>query len=97
VKTAGTAGSRRRRARRDPSGAHWSTLNSPARPSEPGTFIHLPRGVPHSYRAGDAGGEKLILAVPGGLEAFFAGLADVAGGPTTMDQLREVHGITMLP
>lgn len=36
-----------------------------------GDFVHLPMGLPHGYVAGPKGGQKLILATPGGLEAFF--------------------------
>jgi mannose-6-phosphate isomerase-like protein (cupin superfamily) len=38
----------------------------------PGSFVHLPRGVLHSYRnTGDRPARFLTLIVPAGLEAFF--------------------------
>lgn len=38
----------------------------------PGSFVHLPRGVLHSYRnTGDGPARFLTLIVPAGLEAFF--------------------------
>lgn len=36
-----------------------------------GSWVHLPRGLPHRYVAGDDGAEFLIHAVPGGLEQLF--------------------------
>lgn len=38
----------------------------------PGSFVHLPKGVLHSYRnTGDVPARFLTLIVPAGLEAFF--------------------------
>jgi len=37
---------------------------------EAGQFTLAPRGVPHSYRAGDAGARALVQAAPAGFEAF---------------------------
>lgn len=58
-----------------------------------GQFVHLPHAVPHKYVAGPDGGEKLILAHPGGLEQFFdewdAGTDDVRA-------LGRRHGIEFL-
>lgn len=38
-------------------------------------FVYLPAGVPHAWCVGsETQGTKLILAVPGGIESFFADL-----------------------
>lgn len=53
-------------------------------------FVHLPAGVPHAWRVvSETQGTKLILAVPGGIEAFFDDL--VAG--MSVDELTHRHGV----
>ena len=37
----------------------------------PGSFVFLPRGVPHAQDIHPGGARKLIIAVPGGIEGFF--------------------------
>lgn len=58
----------------------------------PGAFVYLPRAVPHAYTVGDAPGTKLIIAVPGGIESFFAEMAE----GLDPDEIGQRHGITML-
>jgi mannose-6-phosphate isomerase-like protein (cupin superfamily) len=41
----------------------------------PGGFVFLPAGIPHEQTT-SARARKLILAVPGGLEGFFRGMAE---------------------
>ena len=53
----------------------------------PGSFVYLPRGIPHSYTVGDAPATKLILSLPGGLEY------DDHPDP---DHLTHHHGVTYL-
>ncbi|WP_020672316.1 cupin domain-containing protein [Amycolatopsis nigrescens] len=36
-----------------------------------GAFVFVPGGLPHGLRAGGAGGRKLTLIMPGGMEGFF--------------------------
>jgi len=56
-------------------------------------FVYLPRGVPHAWQvAGEEAGCKLILAVPGGVERFFADLAV----DTDLDSLAHRHGVRFL-
>jgi uncharacterized RmlC-like cupin family protein len=42
----------------------------------PGSFVFLPRGVPHKYGVGARGGRSLIICSPGGIERYFEKLAD---------------------
>lgn len=57
-----------------------------------GAFVYLPRGIPHSVTAGPEGGTQLIMALPGGLEAFFADLA----ADTPPSDLATRHGLRFL-
>jgi quercetin dioxygenase-like cupin family protein len=41
----------------------------------PGDFFLAPRGVPHTYRAGDEGARWLVATTPAGFERFVAGAA----------------------
>lgn len=41
----------------------------------PGTFVYLPRGVPHAFAVRTPTARLLVLLAPGGFERFFAGLA----------------------
>jgi len=50
----------------------------------PGSYVHLPRGVPHTFVVeGDSNARYLILYVPGGAERFFI----EAGRPAEGDGL----------
>lgn len=40
-----------------------------------GEFFLAPRGVPHTYRVGDAPARALVLSTPGGFERFVAEVA----------------------
>ena len=38
-----------------------------------GDFVHIPRGVPHTFKnIGEETGKLLVVATPGGVEKFFA-------------------------
>ena len=41
-----------------------------------GDFVLIPKGVPHSYRSGTAGGRVLVIS-PAGLENYFSDVAEV--------------------
>ncbi len=41
----------------------------------PGSFVYLPKGLPHRYRAGESGGRLLMLFIPSGIEGYFRALA----------------------
>jgi mannose-6-phosphate isomerase-like protein (cupin superfamily) len=43
----------------------------------PGTFVLVPRGIPHTFRAaGDAAPRFLVIASPAGIDRMFAEIAD---------------------
>src|SRR5262249_21784620 len=63
-----------------------------------GAFVHFPRGIPHAYQnARTAPSRALVLAIPGGLEHFFAEMSQV--DPADADAFQKVaviadrHGI----
>ncbi len=58
----------------------------------PSDFVYLPRGVPHSYQVVDGPAAKLILAVPGGIEAFF----DDVAADVDLDELMHRHRVRFL-
>jgi len=50
-----------------------------------GDFFLAPRGVPHTYRVGDAPARWPVLSRPGGFEAFVADVAALEDlSPTTL-------------
>jgi hypothetical protein len=75
-----------------------------------GEFLLAPRGVPHTYRAGDAGARALVHSSPAGFEAFVEAVsrpADAAvlpepAAPPTPEQAAQLaaiaaeHGIEIL-
>jgi mannose-6-phosphate isomerase-like protein (cupin superfamily) len=50
--------------------------------ADPGTYVLVKRGTPHTIVAHDGGGRLLLLAVPGGHEAMFRELAGL--GPQSL-------------
>jgi quercetin dioxygenase-like cupin family protein len=38
----------------------------------PRSFVFLPRGIPHTFHAADGQADVLFIAVPGGIEHYFA-------------------------
>jgi mannose-6-phosphate isomerase-like protein (cupin superfamily) len=42
--------------------------------AEPGSFVFLPRNVPHVLRSVDGPATTLVIATPGGLDEYFADL-----------------------
>lgn len=63
----------------------------------PGDFVLAPRGVPHTYRVGDAPARWLVISSPSGFERFVAevgtrGIAD----PATLAEVAATHGIEIL-
>ena len=72
-----------------------------------GEYAFAPRGVPHTYRAGDAGAVTLVSSLPGTFAAFVreAGRPaerpelPVLDGPPDVERLARIaaaHGITLL-
>lgn len=74
------------------SGRYRITCGEQTWDAGPHDFVHLPRAVPHAYRVVDGPAAMLVLAVPGGLEAFFD---DLAAGASP-DELTHRHGVTFL-
>jgi mannose-6-phosphate isomerase-like protein (cupin superfamily) len=53
-------------------------------PAAPGSYVHLPRGVPHTFVVeGDSNARYLVLYAPGGAEGYFV----EAGRPAEGDGL----------
>lgn len=55
---------------------------------EPGDFALGPRGVPHSYRVGDAPAHLLVTSTPSGFERFVTEVAEL--GEPTPDAVTEI-------
>ena len=69
----------------------------------PGTWVWGPRDVPHGYQVHSRRGRHLSLTMPGGFEAFFEEVADVATPSTdpgnVMGQLTAIaarYGVELL-
>lgn len=73
----------------------------------PGSFLFLPRGVPHAFRVSEAGPARLlILTLPGGFEDFVAEAGARARKPelppaspvdlSTLPETAARHGIDIL-
>jgi quercetin dioxygenase-like cupin family protein len=55
-----------------------------------GSFVFVPRGTPHSYTVGPAGGRVLVVT-PAGLERYFAEVAERLGqGAVSMEDEAEI-------
>jgi mannose-6-phosphate isomerase-like protein (cupin superfamily) len=61
-----------------------------------GSFVFLPRRLPHAFHSVGGPARVLIIAVPGGLDEYFAAL-HLAGGhgaePDELARIRDAHGI----
>jgi mannose-6-phosphate isomerase-like protein (cupin superfamily) len=55
-----------------------------------GSFVHLPKGVPHTYKNVGIGSARfLTLIVPGGLEKFFEEVGKPASDPSSPPAFEE--------
>lgn len=66
-----------------------------------GDFVHVPPNVPHIFQnTSDKDGRMVVIIKPGGLEKYFAELAEKAmNDPTNIAALSEIgvrYGITLL-
>ena len=65
-----------------------------------GSLVFIPGGVPHGFRAGPSGGQKVVVFVPGGSEGFFVEWREVhdAGDETSdaIASLAERYGLVRL-
>ena len=56
-----------------------------------GSFVFLPRTLPHTFHSVDGPARLLIIGTPGGLDEYFAALRVAA--PEEHERLRETYGI----
>lgn len=66
-----------------------------------GSFVFLPRGVPHRYQAGKEGGRLLMIFAPGGIEDYFRAVAaameeDGALQSSRAHEIADAYGIDLL-
>jgi quercetin dioxygenase-like cupin family protein len=62
-----------------------------------GDYVVGPRGVPHAYRAGDAGARVLVTSMPAGFERFVAEVAGLdAVDPEVLTAVAARHDIEIL-
>ena len=65
-----------------------------------GSFVFLPKGVPHRYQAGNAGGRLLMIFAPGGIEGYFRAVAtameDGALESSRAHEIAYAYGIDLL-
>jgi mannose-6-phosphate isomerase-like protein (cupin superfamily) len=65
----------------------------------PGSFVFLPRGIPHGHTIDPGGATKLILLCPGGFEGFFRDMAQGFAASMTFekrDATSAKYGVTFL-
>lgn len=63
----------------------------------PGDFFLAPRGVPHTYRAGDEGARWLVASTPAGFERFVASAATLESPtPDAVAAVAAEHDIKIL-
>jgi quercetin dioxygenase-like cupin family protein len=66
-------------------------LGDDVRPAPPGTFMFVPRGVPHCFtNAGEDAARVLIFFTPAGMERFFDGFAALAPAEMTPEAFRRL-------
>lgn len=59
----------------------------------PGSLVHIPRGLPHTFHNGGAGEAlMLVMVTPAGLERYFEAVGTPATGPTPPPVTEEVIG-----
>jgi quercetin dioxygenase-like cupin family protein len=62
----------------------------------PGSFVFLPRNLPHVFRSVGGPAKALLLVTPGGLDEYFAELHTALSsdaGPAEIAMLQERYGI----
>ena len=66
--------------------------------AEPGSFVFLPRNVPHALRSVDGPATTLVIATPGGLDEYFADLhtaIEADADPAEVAAIQAAHGISL--
>ena len=61
-----------------------------------GSFVFLPRGRPHRFRAVGRPARLLLIAVPGGIEDYFREI-NAASGDDERTRIGERYGIRVVP
>ena len=61
-----------------------------------GSFVFLPRGRPHQFRAREQPARLLLIAVPGGIEDYFRQINNAATDEE-LHQIGEQYGIRVVP
>jgi mannose-6-phosphate isomerase-like protein (cupin superfamily) len=61
-----------------------------------GSFVFLPRGLPHRFWAAGPAARLLLIAVPGGIEDYFREI-NAASGDDERTQIGARHGIRVVP
>ena len=61
-----------------------------------GSFVFLPRGRPHRFWATGAAARLLLIAVPGGIEAYFREI-NAASDDDERTRIGERYGIRVVP
>jgi mannose-6-phosphate isomerase-like protein (cupin superfamily) len=61
-----------------------------------GSFVFLPRGRPHRFRAKDLPAKLLLITVPGGIEDYFQQINN-ATTDEERDRIGEQHSIRVVP
>lgn len=57
-----------------------------------GSFVYIPRGMPHTFRVGDAGSRKLNLYTPSAMEGYFEELGEALRTGVDEEGLAEIAG-----
>jgi quercetin dioxygenase-like cupin family protein len=63
----------------------------------PGSFIFMPRNVPHAFRTVGGPATGLLIATPGGIDEYFADLhaaMDANADPAEVQNVQARYGIT---
>ena len=66
--------------------------------ARPGSFVFLPRNLPHTFRSVGGPATALLIATPGGIDEYFADLhAALATNaePAELKKIRDAYGIVL--
>jgi mannose-6-phosphate isomerase-like protein (cupin superfamily) len=80
-------------------GAYWMVIDGEETRCEAGSFILVPRGVPHTFRSAAEGSRKLNLYTPAAMVGYFDDLAaGIAAGmaETDLDAIAERYAMDVV-
>jgi hypothetical protein len=87
----------RRSLDKAPIRTYGSNSDTESTPEDRHARHNRPRGVPHTYRVGDAGARWLVTSSPAGFERFVAAVsASATADPAELARLAADHGIEIL-